>query len=276
MEKSVEKINLTDFQKREILEIYKNGVTEKQDEAHIRREIRSKLNSYRIRYSESQVQLVFDDCKTHVILKDLFSVYENKNFSGLVSNKSDIIDFAKDYIIKQYSEMSLQDLEDRDIIDNIVSRLSKKDFSNIKDEKTIEDMISFLQSKLKFKSDLSKSDAEKLFKEKGRYILFLKMYVENLLQRGKYEVSTKQAEKELTEDSVLQDSIGNYTRKIRARRNLLVTDEEAQELLMSKPIAIGLAEDYIYNPDGTRKIENSLAEDKLLTMYLETRKNRNF
>ncbi len=178
MENNVERINLSDYQKREILEIYKRLVTENKSNAEIRREIRSKLNSYSINYTERDVQRIFRDCKEHVLIKDLFSIYENKNYSGLILSKNELISLARDYILRQYLEMDLEDLQDRDVIFTIEERLLNEGFSSIKDKQIVEDIINLVRDKLEIKTDLSKEDVIQLFENKnGAYKVFLDIYI---------------------------------------------------------------------------------------------------
>ena len=216
MEDSVIRIKLNNYQKREFLEIYKNSQDKKQ--------VRSKLSLYGIPLTEMDIQAILDDCKNYLFIKDLFSIYQNGDYTDLFNSKEDIIKFVKDFIIQQYLETDLETLDEKFIIQDIVDRLSRVNFSDIDDDLIKSNMILFLQDKIKFNSDLLKEEqVNQLFKNKERYLSFLKSYVENLLQDDKHENSNE------------------------IRRKILVSDKEAEKLLMSDSFAIGIAQDYIYN-----------------------------
>ena len=49
-----------------------------------------------------------------------------------------------------------------------------------------------------------------------------------------------------------------------------VSRSEAKKIMFERNIAEELAKKYLYNPDGTNKVDDSLIEDKLFTIYLRT------
>jgi len=273
MESYAKIIRLSELQKREILTTYINGVKKALNEVQLKKLIKDELNKFIPQHNEEEFQTIYEDCKLYVVLKDLFSIY--KNNEELILGKEFAIKVAKDYIIDQYLSMDIDELEEKGIIEDIVNRLAKTDFSSIHNKMIKKDIILFLQNKLNIKTDLTEEEVCELFKNKDRYLLFLRIYVEKLIKRGKYEIPKEDVEKEQSQDPITSKYLDNYLKRIEERdeirRKLLVSDDEAKQLIKKDFLAIDIAENNIFNLDGTRRISNSLVEDKLLTMYLETR-----
>ena len=274
MNNKTKRIELTDYQKREILKVFENKIQKSNIKSEVMQEIENKLKEFMPQCTENDVLTIFNDCKMYVLIKNLYSISQRQDFSGLSIKKETAMYKAKNYILNQYLRMSDEELEEREIIDDIVNEMKELEFSEIEDKDIARDIVTFLQSKLEIKTDISLEEAEELFSSDGRYRLFLRFYVENLLKTGRNEIPKEQIIREQREDGIPDEKIKRYLarleKKNRIRRNVLVLDSKAEKLLKSEQFAIEMAEEYLYNDDGTRKIENSLVEDKLLTIYLET------
>lgn len=246
MEKNAATINLDSINKREILEIFVNGLNNNKSEAELRREIRAKLIRCMPNYSESDFRLIYHDCKMYVLVK---SINERK---GYVSNEA-LYRIAKKYYINEYSKMSREELEKAGILEEIVNRFAEQQFSKL-DEDLKKDIILYLHSKMPEKKHrISLDSVSKEFQNQEKYKKFIREYVISLLRMEEFRVPQEMEAH---------------------RRNVLVPDVKITKML-KRESAIEIAEKYIYatSEDGrqTRKINHSLVEEKLLTIFLEER-----
>lgn len=294
-------IKLNDLQKREILRIFVNARRNKKDDAYIRREIRVKLNEYMKHYSEEDVQIIFRDCEMYMTVEEIYSTFMKKESEDkALKSKSNsntgnmpkpntserFYEMAKDYIIDRYFDRGVDFLQEAGIVDDIVERFVKTKDKHGLEREILKDMTTFLQTLMGEDIDLEEL---KELKKDERYKDFVSMYIRRLLTRLPQEVSREQLLKEMIEDrlskEIIDDSLSKYDMKRKIRREILVSDEEADQLLRGKlnlgiefRDGIGLAqilgEDYVYSSDGTRNIKNSLVENMLLKIYRETRSIR--
>ena len=294
-------IKLNDLQKREILRIFVNARRNKKDDAYIRREIRVKLNEYMKHYSEEDVQIIFRDCEMYMTVEEIYSTFMKKESEDkALKSKSNsntgnmpkpntserFYEMAKDYIIDRYFDRGVDFLQEAGIVDDIVERFVKTKDKHGLEREILKDMTTFLQTLMGEDIDLEEL---KELKKDERYKDFVSMYIRSLLTRLPQEVSREQLLKEMIEDrlskEIIDDSLSKYDMKRKIRREILVSDEEADQLLRGKlnlgiefRDGIGLAqilgEDYVYSSDGTRNIKNSLVENMLLKIYRETRSIR--
>lgn len=301
MENEPKVIKLNDLQKREILRIFVNARRNKKDDAYIRREIRVKLNEYMKHYSEEDVQIIFRDCEMYMTVEEIYSTFMKKESedkalkSKLNSNTGNMpkpntserfYEMAKDYIIDRYFDRGVDFLQEAGIVDDIVERFVKTKDKHGLEREILKDMTTFLQTLIGEDIDLEEL---KELKKDERYKDFVSMYIRRLLTRLPQEVSREQLLKEMIEGrlskEIIDDSLSKYDMKRKIRREILVSDEEADQLLRGKlnlgiefRDGIGLAqilgEDYVYSSDGTRNIKNSLVENMLLKIYRETRSIR--
>ena len=250
MKNDIKKIQLTDFQKRIILKIYRNGRIIKQDREGILKSIEEKIKEFIPDYNRETIETIYNDCETYGIVYDLFSVYTYKDYSKMeYETKSRLYSFGKDYIIEQYSSLSLNELKERGIIDNITNRFineTKDADDNEKNENFI-NFINFLRTstktRLNSKSDIPTSVIIKFLSKNSRFEKYARKYIEYIFKN--YDI-----------------------KNLQNNRNLLVSDDEVDKLIKDESFAQTIAQGYIYDNDGNKKIENSLVEDKLLSIYL--------
>lgn len=148
--------------------------------------------------------------------------------------------------------MSEDELEEQGILDEIVNRFVNTKFSDLK-EVLKKEILNYLKFKLDMKDIITKDSVNKLFQDKEKYRRFIKKYVLDLLR---------------TEDHLLPTGMDEI------KRNILVSDKTAANTLkrLREGSGIEFAERYVFDESKNRKrINNSLVEEKLLTMYLEER-----
>jgi len=274
MEKKVKKIRLTDSQKRIVLKIYKLGKENYESDETIKIRIKSAVTKFLPDCTAEEIDTIYEDCELYAILTNLppYSKKEKSQTIRIDLSKEDLFRMARNFILQQYRNMGIEELEKQGITEKIVNRFIQEN-SKTGNYEMFNDMLTFLQTK-----SMDKDEAEELKKNDAtRFRKFVEMYIKYLLDRELNEVPREQLIQEMEEykeelpeekRTAVQEKFNSRLEILNMRKRILVSNNEVIDFIQSGKFKTNLAEEQIYNIDGTRKVENSLVEDKLLTVYL--------
>ncbi len=293
MGKIEEIINLTDKQRRDILDIYIAGRRKNDSSETIKSRIADRLNAFVPNYTQSDLEAIFYDCKMYAIIDNMPPEITNKrkekdrkNARSIPIDRKRLREVAKDYIIKRYSKTDIQKLREDGVIDKIIKEFMRKSKEELLSDFDLKrDMLTFMQDQTK-RGEIEEAQLGQIIDDKRIFAMFLKVYVENLIameERDSIAREDTSFQEDLSDNSssrseedrkMLQASLDHRAEILKARqgirRKYFVSDTEVERFIESGDYKIALAREYLYNEDGeTIRIKNSLVQDKLLTTYLE-------